>query len=222
MRKLCRICGRRLQSTRHIESNTSPVECCKFRKEIYTSFNVSTWGDSSDVHPQHVCSKCARSLRYVFSPTGSSDGRSSECIVDISWEKHPRVGPCKVCSVILKRGRPAKIKKTKCNNLTTTTTSSSTTNDDSIGLPIENNGSLFEIPPLIGTSYGPVTPLVDIIGKSTNEQTIFVCCVCQCIPSSSRCRHHVSTIFVLLVCLLGSSSKSPVKFHVLCVVKWST
>ncbi len=124
-----------------------------------------------------------------FWPTGSRDGRSSECIVDISWEKHPRVGPCKVCSVILKRGRPAKIKKTKGKNLTT-----STTNDDSTGLPIKNNGSLFEIPPPLGTSYGPVTPLVVIIGKSTDEQTIFVCCVCQCILSSSvvqtPCEHN--------------------------------
>ena len=92
--QLCLICGRRLQTAQQIKAGKGD-----FVKEIYAAFNISIWGDESEVHPTHVCYKCSRALQYSGERDRNveSSQESAINVRKIEWQKHPRTGPCKVC-----------------------------------------------------------------------------------------------------------------------------
>ncbi|XP_071802126.1 V(D)J recombination-activating protein 1-like [Asterias amurensis] len=190
--KLCRICARRLETAKQKQagkSNTKPVDCSKYRKEAYAVFNLSTWEDNPEVHPGSVCYKCSRSLRYASQGDrldSSPDHENALRLPRLKWTKHPRTGECDICEQFSRqtvgghqpnRERPGQSVIVNSNKCTLPT-------HDLFGIEKDNCTS--------------VSPLLEICGKSSEEQNIFICPICQCILSSpaiqTLCEHNFCAI----------------------------
>ena len=187
--KLCRVCGRRLETAKQKQagkSYTKPVDCSKYRKEIYAVFSISTWDDDTEVHPESVCYKCSRSLRYAqhgdrLNSTSNIKHEYEICTPRLNWKAHPRTGECEICRVFLKQGegghRPSRSWP---------------------GHSAEIQGQTSNLPSnlfgLEGDNNCTVSPLLEICGKSSEEENIFICPICQCILSiptiQTPCEHN--------------------------------
>ena len=128
----------------------------------------------------YIPSLYATDVQEHYGTFSSGNREHQKTIIEIvPWEKHPRVGQCRVCTTINHRGRTptAKIYRGPLNKTTVTEE-----------LPDKLFASINTT-----DSYN-VTPLIDILGKCKDEETIFVCPICQCVLSSpsvqTLCEHN--------------------------------
>ena len=182
--KLCRVCGK-LNSVRD-SSKQQAENCADYTKELYVC-NISVWGDDPSCHPRKVCWKCSRVLRHVKNGTKDPKSCTESLSAAYSWLKHPRTGQCDTCDrykKLVKGGRPAKTKHSQNsgqNRQTISTVSSVKNLQVAFNLATTKESLL-------------VSHKLSILGKDPQEETLFMCVICQCIigqPSvQTPCEHN--------------------------------
>lgn len=94
----CRVCGRKLGKV--------SFSCQRLSEKLFTLWGISVGEDEENVHPLYFCHACRCVVRrYCDKPSFTSIQQP------VSWSKHPRIGPCVVCTRVTesrKGGRPKK------------------------------------------------------------------------------------------------------------------
>ena len=101
--RLCRLCGGRLATTKSAHS-------CNGYEDLF-SISIDLFEDQANVHPPRMCHACYCQIVVANKPP-------TEKVYN--WTRHPRVGTCDVCTLVVassKGGRPKKAKKTVAKNL---------------------------------------------------------------------------------------------------------
>ena len=188
LEKICRICINRIhpgvkQPTR------KPVLCSNIRKEIYSVFGVSTWSDTPDQHPPALCEKCSRQVRHHTAGTRDIDPEklAQNQTIQHDWPKHCRTGPCFVCDAVKQQAKGGGCHKRK--------TSVPELKDKSKTCSFDlTKHNIFDH---FSTTSCPVSVNLDIISHKGDE-SIFICCICQCIVSrpavQTACEHNFCAV----------------------------
>lgn len=182
--KLCRVCGK-LNSIRG--SSKQQAECCTaYSKELYVC-GISVWEDDPLCCPYQVCWRCCRTLRHVKDKT-REDNPAIDAIQE--WQRHSRTGQCETCELYkkqIKGGRPAKRKRgDNLHNFGQNKQTIYSINS------VRNSQVAFNITSTEESSL--VSYKLCILGKDPQEETLFICVICQCIIGSpsvqTPCEHN--------------------------------
>lgn len=191
LQKICRICTNRLHPG-VLKPSRKPQLCNTVRKEIFSVFGVSTWKDSSEEHPSSLCEKCARHVRHYQAGTRdcNPEKRGLNQTIQKDWPKHKRTGDCFVCNLVRKQGKGGGSHKAKASQSKSCDVQSPLCSFD---ISQENIfGHLNQHAPSCEVPY-----YLDILSHK-GEESIFMCCVCQCILSrpavQTPCEHNFCAV----------------------------
>ena len=132
-----------------------------------------------------------RILRHIKDNTRENDSFGASINALGEWQKHARTGQCNTCELYRKQvkgGRPAKNKKVhNQHNVGQSKQSVSTITS------VRNVHVAFNI--AITEEYSSVSHKLCILGKDPQEETLFICVICQCIFGSpsvqTPCEHNL-------------------------------
>ena len=106
LKKLCRVCGRRIGRTSHAVSGIHRKSKAPYAALLLQVFNIDVANDDPTVHPSEFCSACFSTVAY-HSKVSLTEGRSASLLNQpFTWKAHDtyKMG----CAVCLKSGRGGK------------------------------------------------------------------------------------------------------------------
>ncbi len=186
LHKLCR-CGRRL--THKAQDTRKLVEVSSCRKEISLIIGANTWEDRIDQHPRYICLNCSRKIRHLQAGTRAYSTPDAPAV---EWTTHVRNKQCKICDLYHKNSKTGPQSKSR------TATKPQSAVLEELPFDISLNNIFEQLSPKTQDVCTESSPHLEIFGRKTDEHSVFICSICQCIISTpsvqTPCEHYFCAV----------------------------